>query len=261
MKIWFQTASSAKRWPELHKAFNKHLSEAGEPGVVIEVHGTKEGGLADQYKFFETLDTYDILENLPTIKHGCYDALAIGNSMDPCVREAREFLDIPVLSHTETAIHFACMMGRNFSLIALNEKWIPTYENIVRRAGLIDRLVSVDWMKFENISDVDRLFVDEELRKLAIQEFKQKVKKFIDAGAEVIIPVAGCLTYLFALQGFYKVGGVPILDCETLLIKTTIMAVKLRKMWDIWTSRRREYASPSEEILREASKAYGMKLI
>lgn len=261
MKIWFQTLVSAKRCPELVKAFHQHLSSAEEPGVVIEIHGTEEGGLADQYKFFASLDAHDILQGLPKIKHGDYDALAIGNAMDLCAWEAREFLDIPVLAHTETAIHFASMMGRKFSLIALTEKWIPTFEDIVARAGLTSRLVSIGCMSFRNMSDADKLFVDKQMRDMAIEEFKQQVKVFIEAGTEVIIPVAGFLSVLLAQQGIHEIAGVPILDTQTLLVKTAIMAVKLKQAWGgVWTSRKRAYASPNEKLLEEGSKAYGMQL-
>ena len=62
-----------------------------------------------------------------------YDAFLIGNIADPGLHEAREIANIPVLGLCESALHVACMMGANFSLVTINEKFTPRIvENVVR---------------------------------------------------------------------------------------------------------------------------------
>lgn len=228
IRIWYQTVSSKKNFPETLKSYQQDLGSFAGPGVEIEVHGLPEGGLADQYRIFERLDTHEFMRNLPKIRNGDYHAVAVGNSMDIGVWEAREVLDIPVLGHTETAIHFAAMMGRNFSLICKNDRWIYTYEEIVKRAGLQEKLVGISGLDFDHISDWDRLWYDKEARDQTIAEFKREAKKHIERGAEVIVPAAGCATQLFGKFGFFEIEGVPVLDGQRLLIRTAVMAARLR---------------------------------
>src|SRR4029434_10379647 len=64
MRIWVQVFSSRERNPDFHGALEEHLRSVADPGVQIEVHGTRKGGLGEQFRFFQTIDTPDIIENI-----------------------------------------------------------------------------------------------------------------------------------------------------------------------------------------------------
>jgi Asp/Glu/hydantoin racemase len=123
MRIWVQVFSSRERNPDFHGALEEHLRSIADPGVQIEVHGTRKGGLGEQFRFFQTIDTPDIIENILKCRaatgHDRYDAFISLNSTDPALIEAREILNIPVLGFLETTALVSCMMGRSFSLILL----------------------------------------------------------------------------------------------------------------------------------------------
>jgi hypothetical protein len=57
MRIWVQVFSSRNRNPNFHMALEEHLRSVVEPGVEIEVRGTKKGGLGEQFRFFQAIDT------------------------------------------------------------------------------------------------------------------------------------------------------------------------------------------------------------
>ena len=112
MRLWVQVFSSRERNPNFHEALEQHLRSVVEPGTQIEVHGTKKGGLGEQFRFFQTIDMPDIIDNVLKCKHAKdangaprYDAFVSLNSTDPALVEAREILDIPVVGFLETTAH------------------------------------------------------------------------------------------------------------------------------------------------------------
>ena len=121
-------------------ALEEHLRSVVDPGVQIEVHGTRKGGLGEQFRFFQAIDTPDILENILKCRSAAgdqaYDAFVSLNSTDPALYEAREVLDIPVLGFLETTTLAACMMGRTFSLITPNPKFSISYTQKLELYGL-----------------------------------------------------------------------------------------------------------------------------
>jgi hypothetical protein len=60
MRIWVQVFSARERNPDFHATLGEHLRAVVEPGVQIEVHGTRKGGLGEQFRFFQAIDTPDI---------------------------------------------------------------------------------------------------------------------------------------------------------------------------------------------------------
>ena len=105
MRIWVQVFSSRQRNPNFHEALEEHLRSVVEPGVEIEVHGTAKGGLGEQFRFFQAIDTPDIIDNILKCRAASgpakYDAFVSLNSTDPALVEAREILEIPVLGFLE----------------------------------------------------------------------------------------------------------------------------------------------------------------
>ena len=69
-----------------------------------------------------------------------YDAVAIGNILDPALREARSMVDIPVLGLGETSMLTSCMMGSTFSLVGVNPYFGGRFEENVAKYGLRERL-------------------------------------------------------------------------------------------------------------------------
>ena len=122
MRIWVQVFSSPERNPDFHGALARHLHSVADPGVEIEVHGTRKGGLGEQFRFFQAIDTPDIIENVLKCRDAAgdqrYDAFVSLNSTDPALNEAREVLDIPVLGFELhwMIVYFALSMIFAFAL-------------------------------------------------------------------------------------------------------------------------------------------------
>lgn len=263
MRIWVQVFSSRERNPPFHTALEEHLRSVVDPGVEIEVHGTRKGGLGEQFRFFQTIDTADLIDSILECRQAKgerrYDAFVSLNSIDPVLNEAREILDIPVLGFLETTALVSCMMGRSFSLITPNAKFALSYQEKVKLYGLTERLASIESMNFAHLSAYREAFVDASAHQKVMDEFDRAARRAIDAGAEVIIP-CGSHAVLQARRGLREIDGALIMDGLAVLLKMTEMAVKTRNIMGTFVSRKLLYRMPDEVIRGRAKQDYGMDL-
>ena len=172
--------------------------------------GTRVGRI-DSYRFFETLDWISILDSVIGAEQDGYDAVAIGNILDPALREARSMVDIPVLGLGETSMLTACMMGSTFSLVGVNPYFGGRFEENVAKYGLRERLASIECMGLTP-HELDACFSDEEGRAKATDSFVAAARASLDKGAEVVVPAGGRLTAFLNAVGLREVDGAPLLD-------------------------------------------------
>src|SRR5688572_15361529 len=266
MILWMQVFSSRERNPNFHEALEQHLCSVVDPGTQIEVHGTKKGGLGEQFRIFQAIDLPDIIDNVLKCKHATdengekrYDAFVSLNSTDPALVEAREILDIPVVGFLETTAHLACMMGRKFSLITPNPKFALSFEQKLKLYGLDERLASIEAMDIPNLGDFRQAFIHAEAHTRVMNEFDAAARRAIAAGAEVLIP-CGSHAVLQARRGVREIDGALIVDGLAMLIKMAEMAVKLHKIMGTVVSRKMLYQMPGADVLAKAKQDYGIDL-
>lgn len=261
MKIWYQSMTRASAWPAYNAALREVLKAAADDGTQIEVHGIeKRGGVGDQYRYLELLETQEVLENVEAATRQGFDAFLIGNICDPGLREAREITDMPVLGLGETSGQIASLMGGNFSLITGSPKHIPRLVENVRRYGQHDMLHSARSMEMVRLVDLDQGFSDAAVGRALIARFLTEVERACAEGAEVAIPAVGVLMVLLARANVHACGpgGIPILNGVKALVKMGETAVRLRAlMGGVWTSRRCMYQQPPAGQLAEIRTYYG----
>lgn len=260
MRLWVQVFSSRERNPDYHGALEQHLKSIVEPGTQIDVHGTKKGGLGEQFRIFQAVDLPDIIDNVLKCKHGDtrYDAFVSLNSTDPALVEAREVLDIPVLGFLETAAHMACMMGRKFALITPNPKFALSYEQKLTLYGLNGRLASIEAMNIPNLTDYRQAYIHADAYQRVMNEWDAAARRAIAAGAEVLIP-CGSHAVLTARRGLKEIDGALIVDGLAMLIKMAETMVKLHKIMGGVVSRKMLYQKPDPDVLERAKKDYGIE--
>ena len=260
MKLWYQSMSRQKAWSAYSEALRRILDRIKDPDTEIEVHGiTKIGGVADQFHYLDYLETGEVLENVHTAVKRGFDAFLIGNIGDPGIRAAREIANIPVLGLCETALHTACMMGRNFSLVTINDKFTPRIIDNVERYGVIGKMSAVHRMKIDRILNLDAGFSDKAARKSIIGQFMKAAEANVDAGAEVVIPAGGVVMALLAEAGVHQASReTPILNGITALVKTAEAVVKMNRIMNgAWVSKRLYYAPPTSDQIDEIRRHYG----
>ncbi|MGE0314278.1 MAG: aspartate/glutamate racemase family protein [Lautropia sp.] len=261
MKIWYQSMTKASAWPAYNAALRQVLEEAGDSGTRFHIRGIeKRGGVGDQYRYLELIETQEVLENVEQATREGYDAFLIGNICDPGLREAREITDMPVLGLGETSAQIATLLGGNFSMITGSPKHVPKLVEHMRRYGHRDTLHSARSMQMIRLVDLDQGFSDPATGQALISRFLSEAQRADAEGAEVAIPAVGVLMVLLARAGINVTApdGIPILNGVKALVKMGESAVRLRAlMGNVWTSRRCMYQQPPASQLGEIRQYYG----
>ncbi|WP_300045726.1 aspartate/glutamate racemase family protein [Ramlibacter sp.] len=260
MKLWYQSMSRTQAWGQYHPVLRRIVDKVKDTDTTVEIHGiTKIGGMTDQYRYLEYLETGEVLDNVQRAQDEGFDAFLIGNIADPGLRECREIASIPVLGLCESAMHMASMMGANFSLVTLNEKFTARIVENVDRAGLRSRLSGVGRLKMDRLLDLKEGFTDPQARQSIIEAFLQCASPLVENGAEVVIPAGGVAMALLADAGVHDAGrGTPILNGITALVKMGEMAVRMNRLMDgHFVSKRLAYAPPDAKHLEEIRRYYG----
>jgi Asp/Glu/hydantoin racemase len=152
------------------------------------------------------------------------------------------------------------MMGERFGVVGPNQKFSPRYREIIHGYGLRDRLASVEGIEFDNIRGFNEVFADRAAGDRAIEQILAAARRVIAAGAEVVIP-AGPATVLLATRGMYEVDGVPLLDCNSLLVKAAETMVEMKRLTGVHVSRKLLYQAPSEELVQRVAEVRGIDLL
>lgn len=253
MKLWYQLLSSETGMKNFIAATQGLCDRAASPGTTVDVRGTTEGALGDQFRLFWHYDVREVIGNALRIrKEGGYDAFVLANSLDPALVELREMLDIPVVSFMEVSCFVACMMGEKFGLVAPNRKMIARYREIPIGYGLRDRLAAVESLDFDNIRGFNDAFTDQELGDACVAQILAASERCIAQGAEVVIPT-GPSAALLATRGVFTLGKVPLLDGYSLLVKASEMMVSMHKLTGVHVSRHLLYEAPSEEYIQRVA--------
>lgn len=260
MKLWYQSMSREAAWGQYNAVLREQLAQVKDPDTDLEVHGiTKVGGVGDQFLYLDYLETGEVLENVHRAVEEGFDAFLIGNIGDPGLQMAREIANIPVLGLGETSYLVACMMGANFSLVTINEKFTPRIIENVHRYRLEGRLVATNRMSLDRIADLAAGFEDEAVRKVLIDQFLAAANANVEQGAEVVIAAGGVVMVMLAWAGVHAAAhDTPILNGTTALVKMGEAAVKVnRLMGGRFTSKRLVYQPPPANQIAELRRYYG----
>ncbi|MGE0419828.1 MAG: aspartate/glutamate racemase family protein, partial [Acetobacteraceae bacterium] len=205
-------------WGTYPQVLRAILDKVKDADTEIHVAGITEiGGVGDQFRYLEYLETGEVLKNVQRAVNEGFDAFLVGNIADPGLREAREIANIPVMGLCESAMHVACMMGANFSFVTINEKFTPRIVENVHRAGLRDRFAGANRMNVERLTDLAPAFDPGPARDVVMAQFNAAAKKNAEAGAEVVIAAGGGVLALLAHADSHETpDGVPILNGITL---------------------------------------------
>ena len=260
MRLWYQSLTRPEAWPAYNAALRRMLENAADPGTSFEIHGIiQRGGIGDQYRSLEFIETIEVLENVARAEEQGFDAVLLGNIADPGLRPAREMASMPVLGLCESALFTACQMGASIGLVVSNDKHHGKVVENVALHGLGSRVVTVERMKVDRLVDLDAAFSPGEARERILGQFLDAAALCVAKGAEVVIPAVGVAMVLLADAGIHDAGqGTPVLNGAVALLKAGESAVKLnRLMGGRFTSRRGAYAQPPPGQIAELRRHYG----
>ena len=256
-KIWWQSSTQLDLLPGYKEAIEEHASHILSPDFELEMHGVETSSNLVQYSYFELLNGRDMMENFFRAQEQGFDAIAIGCFSDPCLREAREALDIPVVSIAQNAMLWAKLYGDSASIITTDEVvTTKKFAALVREYGCGDFLLPFTkcYMTLEEMASA---LVEPEA---AMARYQAACAEAVAAGAEVIIPGCGLLAALSARTHYHQVGdtGAVILDVAGALMKTAEAAVTLHRVSGMMTSRNGTYRKPDNQVIWQVREHYGL---
>ncbi len=258
MRLWYQSFARATEFGPYAETLRETVRSAADPGTEIEIHGIERGGgVADDYRYIQYLDTGEVIENAVRAEREGFDAFLLGNIADPGLHEIRELVRIPALGLCETSLHLACMMGRRYGMITINPKFTPRILENIRYYGLTEQLASVQRMSIPKITSLGAGFEPGPAQDAIVGQFTEAGRRCISEGAEVLIAAGGVVMQLLSRNGIRDIDGAPILDGVPGLIKMGEMAVKLKGILGTFTSKVLTYAPPTGGVLEEVRRFYG----
>lgn len=257
MKLWYQSLARETESTPYGERLRKVIKNAADPDTEVHLQGVrKSAGIGVHYRFLAYHDTGEVIENAMKAQKLGFDAFMVGNISDSGLREAREVVSIPVLGLCESSVLTSCMMGANFGLISISDKWTQLLHENVNRYGLSSRLLATEPLQTSPLQ-LKKAMVDPAYLQEVMDQFYIAAQKLIDKGAEVIIPAGGDIMVFLAEMGIYQLGNTPIVNGMNEMIKMTEMAVRLKRLTGRFTSKARGYAKPEGDFLERIRKHYG----
>ena len=249
IRIWYQSyvdyANGKTYWDRLRA----HLADIVEPGTSVEVHGiTPHDNYA--HALVEFRCAREVICNAVKAEREGYDAFVIGHFQDAGLYEARAVVDIPVLALGEASMLQACQLGQRSGIVTINTRYIPWFHHQIRKYGLEYRVAGVHAISFEP-GQILKAYESQSLADEVERLFAAQARPLVANGVEVLIPGGGIPMLLFAALKSHAVDGAPVINGIPIVVKQAELAVKLKRLTGLTTSRVGEFVKPPPEIIAE----------
>src|SRR5688500_16024662 len=260
MKIWYQSLFDAGRVPAYFDGVRKRVGTVARPSTEVHLHSMPEGVYGERvpaesviYPYIASLHAQFILDNALRAQAEGYDVFALSSVQDPAIEEARSLVDIPVVGYGEAAMHFSCLLGSRFVIIAFGERFDQMLDLRIKRLGLAERALPTMLMERTTFADVGKGLDD---ATAIVQSFTATARKAIALGAEAIIPGQLYLSEAIVRAGVTRIDEVPIVDGLAAVVKMAEVMADFRKLGISVTRRGYLHARPPQDVLEHARKFY-----
>jgi Asp/Glu/hydantoin racemase len=234
-----------------------HLESVKRPDTEITFSGVEDGSLALDFDAVVSLNSMSrggVLHKIVQADAEGYDVVAIGCMLDPALAEARELVDIPIVSLGEATLLFSCMLGQTVSGVAFSDKQALRYTRQAHDMGLRDRVVP-----FESLGiDFPTLAAGFRQPEPMVEGFRRAASRLVAQGVEVVIPACATLDLFLAEAGIDEVDGARVLHADATLLKLAESFADLGKL-GVTVSRKLRYKGPRPERRDEILAMYGIE--
>ena len=260
MRIWCQSLFDGGRLPAYFKGLEARARTVAREGVEVRLCGMPEGAYGGHvpsdvaiYPYLMSLHIQFILDNALRAEAEGYDVFAIGSVQDPGIEEARALVDIPVVGYGESAMHFACLLGSRFAVVAFGAGFDQMLDLRVRKLGLAERALPTALMNAD-FADVGKGLEDPDF---LVKRFAETARDLVARGAEAIIPGQLYLSEAIARAGITRIDEVPIVDGLTATLKMAEAMADMKRLGISVTRRGYTHARPSRDMIDHARGVHG----
>jgi allantoin racemase len=258
MRVWWQSSTplDSPKMADYRAHLVAHVESVKRPDTEIRFSGVDSGSLALDYEAVVELNSMavgGVLHKIIQADAEGYDVVAIGCMLDPALLQARELVDIPIVSFGEVTLLVACMLGDRVSGVAFSDKQAGRYTRQAYEMGLRDRVAP-----FESLGiDFPTLAASFREPDAMVDSFRQSARRLIAQGVEVIIPACATLDLFLAEARIDEIDGARVLHANSTLMKMAESFADLAQL-GVTTSRALKYAGPSGRRREEILATYGI---
>lgn len=215
----------------------------------------------DLHPYFAFLNKRSIVERAIEAEKEGFDAVVVGCYADPGVKEARATVDIPVIGIAEASMLYACLLGRRFAVVTLNEpSVVPDLEDAIILHGMQHRVITKP-IRLIKTSSFDVFTKGMEDPLLVAQDIHERARECVADGANVVIVGCNGLGPLCTLTDMVRIeeDNVPILDCISIGMKTAEVLCEISESLGIpYTSRSGINALPRTKDMKRVRSNFGL---
>jgi Asp/Glu/hydantoin racemase len=263
LRIWHQSFTVLSDLPAYEAALRAHFRRVARPDTEIVLHGMTAGTYETEYPgtdirhhVVQHLHAAQFIAAAVAAERAGFDAYAIMSIPDVGLQEARQVVDIPVVSYGESAMLLACTVGARFGVITFIEDLPELIAANVQRYGLAARCAASRPAGF-GFHDVLAGFADPAP---LIARFEAAARGLIREGADVIIPGEAPLNVLLAQNGIARVDDCPVIDALGATVKMAESLADLRRSSGLVSSRRGYFRRrPPAGRVDELMRFYGLE--
>jgi allantoin racemase len=158
-----------------------------------------------------------------------------------------------VVGYGESAMHFACLLGSRFVIIAFGERFDQMLDLRIKRLGLSERALPTMLMERTTFADVGKGLDD---ATAIVEAFTATARKAIALGAEAIIPGQLYLSEAIVRAGVTRIDEAPIVDGLAAVVKMAEVMADFKKLGISVTRRGYLHARPPQDVLEHARRFY-----
>ncbi|MBM3508306.1 MAG: hypothetical protein FJX64_11545 [Alphaproteobacteria bacterium] len=260
MRIWYQSLVEGGRMLSYFAGLAERARKVARPGVEVRFESMPEGVYGGHtpadavvYPYFMSLHVQHILDNALRAEAEGYDVFAVGSVQDPGLEEARSLLGIPVVGYGEAAMHFACLLGSRFVVLAFRDGFDQMMDLRVQRLGLAGRALPTMLMD----TDFNAVGRAQQEPTQLVGLFQEVARKAIRQGAEAIIPGQLYLSEAVARAGVTRIDEVPIVDALVATLKMAEAMADLNRLGVAVTRRGYTHARPPRDLIDHVRRFHG----
>lgn len=253
MKIWYQSATSY-RYESVFEEYGKTLEEQCRRIVRADTEVHVEGIEVmirdiENLKAFQYYQKIQSLNNMLRAEREGYDAFVIGCTLDVGLEEGKAMVDIPVVGISETAYHFATMLGDLFAIVTSSSAFFEVFREQTMRYGLPTRYLQGPYIYPTSEEEIAMALKNPQP---LMKKFETVAERAIADGASVIIPSPAFIATLVHRAGVTQIQSALVLDTISVAVKTAEMLVDLKKIGVEPSRRIGVYAKPEKEFRKRA---------
>lgn len=259
MRIWYQSLVDGGRTQSYFDGLAARARSIARPGVEVQFASMPQGTYGSHvpaevviYPYIMSLNIQCILDNALKAEAEGYDVFAVGSVQDPGLEEARSLVDIPVVGYGEAAMHFACLLGSRFAVIAFQAGFDQMMDLRIERLGLKARALPTLLMD-ATFNDVGQA-ADDPSR--LVERFTRTAQEAIRNGAEALIPGQLYLSEAIAHAGVTRIDDVPVVDALTATLKMAEAMGDMKRLGISVTRRGYTHARPPPDIVEHARRMH-----